>query len=266
MADMLITLALLGATTLAPSQAPKFENARFTYGPLGQTRKSDKFLPGDRVHVAATVKGLSVDKQGMVTYTMAFEIVKKVKGKEQAVQKGEPQEQKQLNWLGGDDVPVIAHWPIPRDDEAPGEYVMKLTCTDVANKKNSATLEQKFTVEKTKFAFILTHFLGVPVAVAGQQMGVQYALVGFDFDKKEKKTDVTITVQVLDDNGKAMLPKPLTSTIKSDHADAPGLMTFRPQAIELNRPGKYKVELTAKDNVSGETAREVLDLTVVEVK
>jgi len=261
---MLITLALLGATGLAPAQAaPTFENARFTYGPLGQARKKDeKFLPGDRVYLAGTIKGLSVDKQGMVSYTMAFEIHKK--GQNKPVQKREPLAQQQLNWLGGGDVPVIAHWPIPRDDESPGDYTMKLICTDTATKK-SVTLSKDFTVDKTRFGFILTHFLGVPVAVAGQRIDLQYALVGFGFDKKAKKTDLTVTIRVLDENGKETLPKPLTSTINSEQADAPGIMTFNPTVIELNRPGKYKVELKAKDNTSGDEAKEVLELTVVEV-
>src|SRR5206468_3343231 len=107
------------------------------------------------------------------------------------------------------------------------------------------TLSKDFTVDKTKFGFILTHFLGVPVAVAGQQIGLQHSLVGFQFDKKDKKTDVTVTIRVLDENGKPTLPRPQTSTIKSDQADAPGIMTFNPTAIELNRAGKFRVELTA---------------------
>src|SRR5947199_69267 len=77
---------------------------------------------------------------------------------------------------------------------------------------------------------------------------------------------MTVTIRVLDEDGKPTVAKPLTSDIKSDEKDAPGIMIFRPAQIELNRPGKFKVELTAKDNVSDKTTKEVLDLTVVEVK
>jgi hypothetical protein len=32
----------------------------------------------------------------------------------------------------------------------------------------------------------------------------------------------------------------------------------------LNRPGKYTIEMTIKDNVSGKTVRQTLDFTVIE--
>jgi hypothetical protein len=262
---MLTTLALLTTMTLAPAQkdGPEFKNTRFTYGVLGQSRKDDKFLPGDVVSLATTVKGLEVKNDGMVTYSMGFEISKK--GQKGTVQKREPQEYRVLNWLGSGDLPVFAHWPIPRDNDAPGEYTMKITFTDVQAKK-SVTLSKEFTVEKTKLGFVQTYFLGTPVSIAGQTLPLQYSLVGFEMDKKLKTTNVTVTIRVIDENGKPTLAKPLTSDIKSDEKDAPGIMIFRPAQIELNRPGKFKVELTAKCNVSEKTAKEVLDLTVVEVK
>jgi hypothetical protein len=262
---MLTTLALLTTMTLAPAQneGPEFKNDRFTFGILGQSRKDDKFLPGDVVSLAATVKGLKVEKDGMVTYSMGFEISKK--GQKGTIQKREPQEFRVLNWLGGGDLPVFAHWPIPRDTDAPGEYTMKITFTDVQGKK-STTLTKNFTVEKTKLGFVQTYFMGTPVSVAGQTLGLQYSLVGFEMDKKLKTSNVTVTIRVLDENGKPTLAKPLTSDIKSDEKDAPGIMIFRPAQIELNRAGKFKVELSAKDNVTDKTTKEVLDLTVVEVK
>src|SRR5260370_32961012 len=130
MAEMLTTMALLGTMTLAPAQKGdlEFKNSRFTYGVLGQGRKDSKFLPGDFVCLAFDVKGLTVKDDGMVTYSMGFEITKK--GEKKPVQKREPQELRTLNWLGTGDLPSFAYWPIPRDAEAPGEYTMKITGTD----------------------------------------------------------------------------------------------------------------------------------------
>ena len=262
---MLTTLALLSTLTLAPAQKdtePEFKNARFTYGLMGQSRKSDKFLPGDLVSLTATAKGLKVKDDGMVSYAVGFEITKK--GQKGSIQKREPQEQRVLNWLGGDELPIFAHWPIPRDADAPGEYTMKITFTDL-NAKKSTTLSKSFTVTKTKLGFVRTFFLGAPIGIAGQPLQLQYSLVGFDFDK-QKMTNVSVTIRVLDEDGKPTVAKPLTSDIKSDEKDAPGMMIFQPATLELNRPGKFKVEISAKDNVSKETAKEVLDLTVLEVK
>jgi len=261
---LLFTLTMLGGAALAPGESGlKFENARFTYGPLGQPRKKDeKFLPRDRLYLCATVKGLTVGKNGVVEYDLSFEVTKK--GVEKPLTSQEPLPQEQLNWLGGGDVPVMADWVIPAGNDAAGEYTMKLTCTDRATKK-SVTHTQTFTVDKVAFGFIQTYLVGA-VALVGQKAGLQYALTGFDFDKKTNKTNVTVTIRVLDDKDKPTFEKPRKETFEREYDDAPGVMAFNPMLIELNRPGKYKVEVSATCNVSKKTAREVFDLTVVELK
>lgn len=261
---MLTTLALLGTMALAPSQGElKFEKTRFTYGPLGQSRSGDKFLPGDVVHLASVVKGLKAKDDGMIAYSMGYEIVKK--GQKAPVQKRDAQEFRQLNWLGGGDLPFLAHYPIPRDAQAPGEYTMKITCTDVTGKA-VGTVSKDFTVEKSKLGFINTHFVDrPPVAVAGDPRWLRYSLVGFDLDKN-KKTDVTVTIRVLDDKGKPTVGKALTSNIANDGAALEGLMVFREAQIETNKPGRYTVEVVARCNLSKSEAKETLSLTVIEVE
>jgi len=259
---MLTTLALLGTLALAPSQGElKFEKTRFTYGPLGQSRESDKFLPGDTVHVAGVVKGLKAKDDGMVIYKTSYEIFKK--GEKKALQKADAQEYRQLNWLGGGDLPFLAHYPIPRDNQAPGSYTMKVVFSD-ATGKATGTLTKDFTVEKTKLGFINTYLVGPPVAVVGDPRGLRYALVGFDLDKG-KQTDVTVSIRVLDDKGKPTLAKPLSSDIKKDGTSFGGVMDFRETPIETNRPGTYTIELTARCNVSKTDVKETLTLKVVEV-
>src|SRR5262249_6951288 len=110
-AFMLTTLALLGTLALAPAQGElKFEKTRFLYGPLGQTRANEKFLPGDVVHLASVVKGLKI-KDGNINYSMAFEILKK--GQKSPVQKRDAIEYKQMNALGGNDLPILSFYEIP---------------------------------------------------------------------------------------------------------------------------------------------------------
>ena len=87
--------------------------------------------------------------------------------------------------------------------------------------------------------------------MAGQQLGLHYSLVGFEMDKKTKthRRDGHRSA-CWTTRASRSLAKPLTGDIKSDDKDAPGVMIFHPYLIELNRPGKFKVELTAKCNVS----------------
>jgi hypothetical protein len=266
---MLTTVALL-TMTLAPAQAkdPEFKNTRYTYGILGQTRKSDKYLPGDVVCLLFDVEGLKVKDNGLVEYAMGFEISKK--GQKGTIQKREPQNLEAINSLGTGRFPSFAIYPIPRDEDAPGDYTIKVTVTDRATKK-SATLEKAFTVSKPALGLVALRFTAFsgdpapPIAVAGQRLALHYSLVGFEMDKKEKTSDVSITIRILED-GKPVLTKPLTGDIKSDAKASPGVMLFNPYLIELNRTGKFKVELTAKCNLSKTTAKEELDLTVLETK
>jgi hypothetical protein len=267
---MWTTLALLGSLTLAPAQAgdPECTNARFTYGILGQTRKEEKFLPGDVVCLLFDVKNLKMKDNGEIQYSMGFEVTKK--GQNKPVQKREPQDLVAVNSLGTGNFPSFAIWPIPRDSESPGEYTLKITVTDRQTKK-SATLSKKFEVVQTKLGFVgmrLSSMTGdpvAPVAVPGQRMALHYSLVGFDIDKKNKSSDVTVTIRILED-GKATLAKPFTGDIKADEKSAPGVMIFNPYVLDLNRSGKFKVELAAKCNVSDKEVKEVLDLTVLETK
>jgi len=269
-----MTLALLGATALAPQQNElKVENDRFTYGPLGQSRKKDeKFLPGDFATLSFDVAGLKVKDDGGISYSLAFEVTKK--GQDKPALRRELPATKLINWLGGDSVPLYVYWPIPTESDADGEYTMKVTISDALAKSKSVTLSRSFTVGKAKLGFVRTTFTyasddplpAPPVCVAGQALLLHYSLVGFELDR-DKKTDVTVTIRVLDDKGEATIKKALTSDVKIDAKDAPGIMAFRPTRIDLNRPGKYKVELTAKCNVSkGKEVKEVINLTVLEVK
>jgi len=264
---MWTTLALM-TLSLAPAQAsePTFKNARFTYGILGQTR-SDKFLPGDAVVLAFDVQGLSVDGEGYIKYAMGMEISKGGK----SVLKRDLQKLEATNHLGKSNLPSYAIWPIPRDTSSPGEYTMKVTVKDGKTNKSS-TLTKKFTVEKTRLGFVQVSLTNAtrapepvpPLAVPGQRVMLHYTLVGFDLGK-DKQTDVTMQIRFLDSDGKPTLSKPLKASIKSE-TDTPGVMVLNPMLIEMNRAGKFKVELKATCNVLKKTTTRTLDLEVRDQK
>jgi len=267
---MWTTLALM-TLSLAPAQggSPDFKNVRFTHGLLGQARKSDKYLAGDTVVLAFDVANMTVKNNGRVLYSMGMEVTKK--GDKKPVLSRDAEDREVINTLGGGTFPSFAAWVIPRDMGAPGEYTLKVTVTDRETKK-SQTLTRKFTVEKPRLGFVQVFLSSLrgdpipPVAVPGQRVLLHHTLVGFGFDKKEKQTDITLTIRVLDSNDKPTLAEPYKGPVKTDAKSAPGVMLLTPYLMELNRPGKYKVELKAVDNVTGKSTTETLDLTVLSVK
>jgi len=264
---MLTTLALTAVLTAAPSQNLELKNVRTTYGVLGQERKDDKYMPGDVMYIAFDIEGLKVANDGRVLYAMGMELAKKGKAKPEF--KRDPQDLEAFNNLGGSTLPAFALSVIGQDTQ-PGDYTLKITVKDRSSKAEK-TLAKTFEVVKPTFSFVqvrLTTVHGEPVpplAVPGQRIYVHYALVGFDLGK-DKLPNVTFELVLLDSEGKPTLPRSFKGDIKDDLKGSPGLMPFRPTPLELNRAGKFVIQLKAKDNVTGKTTEQKLDLTVVENK
>lgn len=256
--------ALALTAVLAPAQDLELKNVRTTYGILGQERKDDKFLPGDVLVVAFDIDGLKVQENGKILYAMGMELTKKGGAKPEF--KKDPQDLEAFNSLGGTSLPAFALTSLGTDTKE-GTYTLKVTIKD-RQAKTEKTLTKEFEVVKPDFGFVRVHFSGgaepaPAVAVPGQRLLVNYALVGFGLGR-DKQPDVTIEVTVVDDAGKPTVAKGLKSEIKKAPADGSTLMMFYPTPLELNRPGKFTVTLKATDNISKKTSEAKLSLTVVD--
>lgn len=268
---MWATLALSAALNLAPAQAGalEFKNVRATYGILGQSRgkDSDELLPGDVYVVHFDVTGLKARPDGRVLYSMDMELTLQGKKTPEFAQKGKDLEV--INSLGGNQMPLYALSVIGTDTK-PGKYTLKLTFRD-REAKTSAVLNRTFQVVAPRLGFVrlgLTYEAGAPaspVAVVGQTLLFNYSLVGFTLDKKYQP-NVTVTVQVLDDNDRPTVAKPFKGDIKTVGKEFRQIIPFDPIALVLNRAGDFKVKLTATDNLSKKSVTQTLDLKVVEVK
>jgi hypothetical protein len=264
--------AALALTTVltAPAQAGdlSLKNVRSTYGILGPTRaKESKLLPGDLLVVAFDIENLTVKGDGQILYAMGMEVTRKGKAKPEF--KRDPQDMEAFNTLGGSTLPSFA-MSVIGTQTPPGEYTLKVTVKDRGTKKGSTvTLEQKFEVVKLELGFVqvkLTSAAGEPVpplGVPGQNVLLHCALVGYKKDEKTKLPHVTFEMQVTDADGKPTLTKPFKGDIKAEPKDNPGMMTFQPIILQLNRPGKFKVTIKATCNVSKKTTDHTFDLNVL---
>jgi hypothetical protein len=266
--------AALALTTVltAPAQAEelKLKNVRSTYGILGPTRKENKLLPGDLLVVAFDIDNLAVKDDGRVLYAMGMELTKK--GKTKPEFKREPQDLEAYNTLGGTSLPAFAMSAIGTDTP-PGEYTLKVIVKDRGSKPTrTTTLEEKFQVLPPSLGFVqvkLTTGSGEPapnVAVPGQSLLLHCALVGFESDKKSRAPHVTFEMVVQDAEGKPTVAKPFKGDIKTEPRAVPGMMTFAPIILQLNRSGKFKVVIKARCNISNKTCEQTFDLNVLAVK
>jgi hypothetical protein len=275
---MWATVALTAVLGMTPAQSGTldFKNIRLTHSVLGQERKDSKVLPGDLFVVHFDIEGLKVEKNGRVMYSMGMELIQKVKGKDVSKFKQLPRDLEALNILGGTRLPAFAQ-TIIGTDAVPGDYTLKVTVRDRVAKIEKV-LTRTFEVVQPRFGFVQTALLyNVPLtardtpipapglAVPGQLLYLNFALVGFELDKKTMEPDVTVEMRVVDEDGKPTVAKPFSGTVKRLPKGFQ-MIPFDPLALQLNRVGKFKIVLKATDNVNGKKAEQSLDLTVRDTK
>jgi hypothetical protein len=262
----LLTAAVLH---LGPAQAGSLElkNVRNTYWVLGPQRKDSKLLPGDVLIVAFDIVGLKVRRDGLVRYAMGTELTKK--GKAKPEYRIAPENKELLISLGGARVPVQAI-SAPGTDTPPGEYTLKVTVID-RMAKTKATLERTFQVLPTRLGFINVTMAydprmalpAPPLAVPGQELWLNFFLVGFRPDKK-KQPNVEVEVRILDAaTGKPTTKEPLTGVAKKVAKSAPDVIPVGPLPLVLNRSGRFKVVIKATDKVAKKSVEHTIDINVL---
>lgn len=264
---MWATLAFAAALGLAPDQTGTLQltNARATYGFLGATRPDNKLLPGDVYFVTYDIENITV-KNGKALYKMSMEFLNS-KGK--AEFKRDPEDLESTLSLGGTRMPGMASAEIGTET-APGEYTLKVEVTDRATNK-SETLVRKFEVLPKAFGLVRVHLTYVQTTVpapwqgvVGQSLFLNCAAIHFQRDK-DKQPNVVVEMNILDEKGAATMPKPQTVEFNKDID--PKLIGLPVNLlVELNRPGKFTIELQATDKLANKTYKVSLPLQVQEAK
>src|SRR5262249_11340575 len=150
---------------------------------------------------------------------------------------------------------------------------MKVTVTDrLANK--SQALTRKFEVVPTKLGLVRVGLsyddrnamAAPPVAVPGQVLFLNFAVVGFDLnDKQQPNLETELTIY--DEAGKPTKAKPFRSRAIVDAL--PEFKKIMPMQfiVQLTRTGKYRMALKATDRLGKKPPVELsLDVTVVDPK
>lgn len=263
---MWATLALATVIPMTPAQTGlSLKNVRPVYYLYGQKRADATVLPGDLFMVAYDIAGLQSRADGRIQYSIGLELSN---AKGESVFRQEPKDTEANNSLGGNTKPAFAYLEIGTDTP-PGEYTMKLTVTDQMAKKTES-LSTKFTVSEKKFGFVQNSITlpGLiptpPIAVPGQEYWVNFALVGFGLGGDKQQPDITVEMQIIDrSTGQPTLPNPLKGGGKQVEEQFKKLWPFQ-FILQLNRPGRFTIQMKATDNVSKQTAVQSLDFEVVQ--
>jgi hypothetical protein len=239
--------------------------ARVTYGELGTPRADLRFLPGDVVFVGFDIDGIKADETGMVKYSMGMEVVDKNGA---PIFKQEPLERTDFILLGGTRLPVRVYVNIG-PEQAPGTYTCKVTVIDQASKATKS-IEQKFDVLPKGFGVVQVTTTSdrrgeiptPPLGVAGQQIYLQFMIIGFTRDAKTKQPNVSVECAVFTKDGTVALTKPVVRTFDRNVGPDEGGIPWHFD-LPLNRVGEFTVELKSEDKVSKASSKVVIPIKVV---
>jgi hypothetical protein len=262
-------LPLLLVLSLVPAQAGRLNlaNVRTTYGVLGASRPDTRILPGDHFVVSFDIEGLKTDDAGKVHYGIGME-VSDAAGKVHLKQ--DPHELETTNSLGGTSLQAFASLQVGLD-QPPGTYRVKVTAIDRTTRA-MGTLTQAYEVLPKGFGlvrFSTTYDsdgkIQAPFVGEGQNIFVNFLAVGFGRDKAQGQPNLSVAMRILDENGRPTLAKPFMGEISKEVPEK-ALSVPMQFMIELNRPGKFTVELKATDKVTGQTATLSYPLDVLKLK
>lgn len=241
-------------------------NVRSTHGHLGPRRTEDKLAPGDTLGVTFDVQGITVDADGKVRYSIGEEVTDKA-GK--TIFKQDAQKAEGTVSLGGSRIPAYAELRLPLT-QAPGEYTLKVTATDLAS-GTSQTLARPFTVLPKGLAVVnlrttadMDSLLPIGALSVGQPLWLSFAIVGFARDKATGQPNVQVEAFVTDADGKPTSRGLATTIDKGVPAALVGLPIQK--LVSPNRPGQFTGEIRVKDNLTGQTAKLSFPFTVIEPK
>ncbi|MSU76570.1 MAG: hypothetical protein EXS16_00600 [Gemmataceae bacterium] len=233
-------------------------NTRVTYGYLGALRpKLAGILPGDTAHFTFEIKNLKLDANGKASYSIAIEI-RDAEGKLFFEQK--PLNAVAQNYLGGNSLPCAAHVELPLDAK-PGAVNWKITIKDRSTAQtvnvtgSGKILPADFgIVHVGLFADVEARAPVSAIAVVGDSFYLQFAAVRFARDKETKQPNVHLALRILDQQGKPTMAKPILGKVNAGVPEDEHFLTNQ-FGITFNREGRFTIELSAHDQITGNRAQ-----------
>ena len=226
------------------------------HGKLGPPRKDWQFLPYDVLTAQIAVAGFAADEEGHIELEATTEILTAdgtlVFKESFCVRSVVIDEVLPLN--------ITQQLPVK-----PGEYRIRGSLHDVRSGERTAW-ERPFTRLPEKPALVAAAFyrdgdgsLPAPAFVRlGEKLFLETRFIGFD--RSRDTIDTSLSLQVFDEQGRPMLDKPNSASLKTEDKDVVRgneVVTFMME-VPCPRIGKARLQATATDHVGGKTA--VLEL------
>jgi hypothetical protein len=240
-------------------------NERLTYGHLGPTRPTAAYLPGDVIHLDFEVRNLKFGVDGRALYATTLEVAN-ADGK--VMFRKDLPDASAVNNFGGDSLPCAAHLRIPLETAA-GDYTLRVMLRD-SGSGQKVQVERKVKVAAAGFGLVQVgtsadregNIPWSPIGRVGDAIYFNFSVVGFGREAKTKQPHVQVSLRILDEKGNQVNTTTLTGACKSDVPESFRMVPMQ-FGLTLNRPGRFTLELTAVDHVSGKQASLSFPLQIV---
>lgn len=257
MKRLLIAVAVLLLSSSAAHAKLEIEQVQSVYGPLLPERKLLEFYPQDLIFFRYMIAGAQLSPRGEVDCDA---VVRLTDGNGKEVAKNSVPFKGPLS-LGGDTFAGAAY-VVLNDQLINGVYTLTCTVTDnLASEK--ASFSREIRVRPADFAIVHPRFYYDADGKAQAPIGglvnqtLHFRIGIYGFDRGQERVDLISSIQVLDDKGKELLPKPLETVIKSDDAKvvkSTSVATFN-GSLHLHRPGTFTLRITVNDRIGQKSAK-----------
>ncbi len=240
------------------------ENVQCAYGPLLPERKTLEFYPEDLIYFRYLVTGIQVDRAGQVD---AEAVVKLTDGAGKEVAKNTIPFKARLS-LGGDSFSGVAYLNLT-EQFITGVYTFTVTVVDnLGSEKVSFQREVRlrpgdFAIIRPRFSYDADGRAPAPVGGLVSQT-LYFRIEVYGFDRGQERVHLVSSVQVLDKDGKELLPEPLETVLKSDDAKlvkATSVASFN-GSLSLHRAGEFTLRITVSDRIGTKMTKLELPLHV----
>jgi hypothetical protein len=252
----LLGVVMAFGVTGAASAQVRFRDIQARYGVNGPKRTSLELYPGDEIVFRYIVDGLKANADGKIDCTCVLKVLNE-SGK---VIADKPTPLNSLLEFGGTTTPGYVAVTLGIKTP-PGKYKIIYSVTD--NLRNqSDTFERSVTCLDLGFAIVKPRFWHDQKEEISNSLNVfvgdrvYYSFLAVGFDRSQKKIDLEMKLQFLDEKGTELMPNPIVMTFSSvdpaqvEKAEA---VTFR-NSFNCNRAGTFKLRITLRDNTTKKTA------------
>jgi hypothetical protein len=158
-------------------------------------------------------------------------------------------------------MPFYVALPVPPQAPA-GQYVLKITVRDPASGQQAA-MSRTLTVKPAELAIVAPRLFydaqrKVPAPdtwAAGQPIYLRFRAIGAD--RSQGRVEVAMEVQVVDQDGKPVLQKPIQTVLRAADAETvrkADVLTFTAELL-VTRVGQFTLRITLDDRIANKTVK-----------